>query len=166
MRRFKHFFCIIALIVTLCSCSFVGETDFPMFEKRFNDSNKSFQIDEKSYTKEVLEKSNKYCCYFDAKAGGKYLISIYENKDVSVISSCTLCISSSLELDIEVVKELFCTMLYAFNQTDEEKALEVFEKLGLDNKNAYTTIGTTTEKLEGFNVDVIVNGAGTAITVY
>ncbi|MEG0979870.1 MAG: hypothetical protein RSE39_07555 [Oscillospiraceae bacterium] len=165
MFRFAKLASILCVLSVLCSCSFNGETDFAVFEERFNDKSENIKIDDSNFTSERQNDNTKYCCYFDAEKGGKYLISVYERNDVKVVSACTLCVLSSIKLDLGTIEDLFCSMLYAYNQTNKKESLEIFKKLGLDNKEKYATIGTKTEKLGKSKIDVVVNGAGTAITI-
>jgi len=165
MRRITASICLACIFSMLCACSFVGETDFAMFEERFNKSNEEVQLASSNLTCEKQDKDTKYDCFFNAKNGGKYMLTVYEKNDVNVLSSCTLCVLSSIKLDIAAVKKLFCSMLFAYAQIDAQKAGEMFEKLGLNDKKTYKTVGTTTQDLDDINIEVIVNGAGTAITV-
>ncbi len=165
MRRVKTFICIALIILTLQACSFVGETDYAMFEERFNKANKEIQLVNSNIISENLEKSTKYNCFFDAENGGKYMMTIYEKNGSNIITSCTLCILSSINLDINSIKELFCSMLFAYSQTDREISENIFNELKLNEENTYKKNGNTTKEFDSFKINIIVNGAGTAITI-
>ncbi len=93
-------------------------------------------------------------------------MTVSEKSDVKVVSSCTLCILSSLKLETSDVKSLFCSMMYAYNSTNLEDAEKTFKKLGLEKEDTYKKNSTTVEKADDYNIKVIVNGAGTSITIY
>ena len=164
-RVAKSLICIL-LICFLCSCSFVGDADFMIFQDRFNENNKTFKIEESTITSETKDNYTKYNCFLDTKTEGKYLMTVNERTNNKIVTSCTLCILSSFELNIENVQNIFCSMLFAYNQTDPEKALEMFKKLGLNETETYQTSGSTTQKFDDIKIKVIVNGAGTSITIY
>lgn len=165
MRRVKTLACVVCIISILQACSFVGETDYAMFEERFNKANKNVQLVNSNVISQDLEKTTKYNCFFDAENGGKYMMTIYEMNNASTITSCTLCILSSIKLDINSVKELFCSMLFAYAQADRETSEKIFNEFKLNEENTYQKNGNTTKEFDNFKINVIVNGAGTAITI-
>lgn len=165
MRKITSCVCLACIFLILSACSFVGETDFAMFEERFNKANEDVQLASSNIICDKQKENIKYNCFFDAENGGKYMLTVYEKDNANVLSSCTLCALSSIKLDIVSVKKLFCSMLFAYAQVDKQKAGEIFEELELSDKKTYETLGSTKKKFGDINVEVLVNGAGTAITV-
>ncbi|NCC87351.1 MAG: hypothetical protein EOM05_05725 [Clostridia bacterium] len=165
MQKITSCICLACIFLTLCACSFVGETDFAMFEERFNKANEDVKLTSSNIICDKQNENIKYDCFFDAENGGKYMMTVYEKNDANILSSCTLCVLSSIKLDVVSVKELFCSMLFAYAQVDEQKALEIFEELELSDKKTYETPSSIKKTFGDINVEVLVNGAGAAITV-
>lgn len=166
MKKTRLIICIVILIsVLLSACSYVGDADFAMFREHFNKANDDIQLEDTNVMLEKETDFNKYCCFFNAGKNSDYLITVYEKKDISVVSTCTLSILKSSDLNIRYVEDLFCSMLYGYNEIEEDKAKEIFKKLELDNKTTYLANKKTDKEFDKLKVTVVTNGVGTAITV-
>lgn len=165
MKKSKQVLCMILMLITLSACSYVGEPDFNMFMRQFNDANENIQITDSKTIKDNQETSNKYSCFINIDKKQDYLITVYEDKKSSYVTSCSLSILKSGETNIDNVNNLFCSMLYGYNLTPEEKSKEIFNKLKLNNKATYLTSGKIEKEFENLKVTIIINGAGMSITI-
>jgi hypothetical protein len=153
------------MILLMSACSYIGELDYGLFEQRFNEISPDAKLASSNTSLENSNEYTKYTSFFDAEKGGRYMMAIYSNRKDSILYKCTLCVLSSIELDIENIEELFTSMLYAYASTEEQRAKEIFVELGLDDKETYKTIKNTTKEIDNLTFEIIVSGAGTAITV-
>lgn len=165
MRKTKHILCILIFLFLLCACSYVGDSNFAIFQEQFNKADKEIQLDNSNIIVEENDDKTKYNCFFNAGKNSDYLITIYQKNDVNIISSCTLCILKSNELNLSYIEDLFCSMLYGYNLTEKDKAKEIFKKLSLDNKTTYLANRKMEEEFENLKFIITVNGVGISITI-
>ncbi len=159
---------ILIYILVLTGCTYTGRNDLGLYIENHNSViGEDLRIEEENLILHPNEetKENTYYIFYPANNDAEYMISLNENADGDIYK-CGICIISSIDVEPDIIKDIFIAESFALKNISKSSASQIFEDLKLDKKDTYSQTDTTIKETDEYTVEVIVNEAGTGIYLY
>lgn len=172
MKKRTYFIISLIYILILNGCTYTGRNDLGLFINNFNSvCTENLQIKEENlvlHTDKASDekaKENTYYIFYPADNEAEYMVILNENAD-SDIYKCGICIISSIDVDPEIIKNIFTAEAFALKNISETSADKIFDDLGLNKTETYSKTDSITKETDQCTVELVVNSAGTGIYIY
>lgn len=155
-------------ILILTGCTYTGRNDLGLYLNNYNSvTTEELQIKEENLILHSDEESNEntYYIFYPANNDAEYMVVLNENAD-SDIYKCGICIISSIDVDPDIIKDIFISEAFALKNMSKMSASKIFEDLRLDKTETYSQTTDVVKETDECTVELIVNQAGTGIYIY
>ncbi len=159
---------ILIYILVLTGCTYTGRNDLGLYINNFNSvCPEDLQIEEENLILHTDEetKENTYYIFYPANNDAEYMITLNENADTDIYK-CGICIISSIDVEPDIIEDIFLSEAFALKNMSETSASQIFKDLKLDNEETYTQTNSIIKETDECTVELIVNQAGTGIYIY
>ncbi len=159
---------ILIYILVLSGCTYTGRNDLGLY---IENHNSVIQEDLKIYEENLIlhtneeTKENTYYIFYPANNDAEYMIALNENVDGDIYK-CGICIISSIDVEPDIIENIFIAESFALKNISETSARKLFKDLKLDKDDTYLKTDTIIKETDECTVELIVNEAGTGIYIY
>lgn len=164
MKTRKYLLLITLILITFMftSCTYIGRNNIELFSKKFNDySTDELTLDENNL---VINKEQKsYYYFFPASGENEYLLSLFEDSNKEIYEF-GICIMSNSPKDVKTIEEIFNSAFQALISTQKETP-SPFSEIPLNDKGEIKNPTNKTIEHDLYNINILVNDAGTGIYV-
>ena len=153
---------LLTIMFIFTSCTYVGKNNIEMFSEKFNEYNKDeIVINQQDI---IINKEDKsYYYFFPVDNENEYLLSIFENEEKEIYEF-GICIVKNSKIDLQKLEKIFNGAFYSLISSYKETP-SPFNELPINDKGEIKNLTNKTIEYDLFNINILINDAGTGIYV-